>query len=876
MVRLFVLLANYAIIGSADCNTTKYYTECSNEGLRDVIVASTGDCDSYNIYRSMDCKFECPPGTILDIVNGVQTCTKCPSGTFNNGPGAIYGGNGLDWSQSLKKMINQCWVTFDYLNFLNYQCKGWKVQQDLLVSGDTSLKTAFSSGLLFSVNLVKPGSISIMYRKETSIMSGVTIGSFSINLNEIQVYIDDVLEDSTWKIVYIPLTQGMQEVYIEYKTINSRTNSNLHGYISWIEVNGTSYSSLECYPCLRGANDPGSTSCDVCGYNEYWNIGKCDSCPPDKYSLQGSVGINSCRARLPCTRSDYMKSYSECINDSRNLSYVWKDPLICDYLNYTLPEDQFLIDCEACGAGYYIESTNNITRCLPCPDGQYRSNETSCQNCTAGTYALKTYTFSNWEGLPEGFSTYCKTYNGNFCSNSSGWVPNIDYIFSNSLPEPNAEIFLEKTVNITANTGILTLTCEFINYNNGILNIYIDRAWVGEINWPGKVDIMIDLKHGIHLIQLVYTFNTTSDEEIKIFQIYIEGCSEGAATKCLKCPDGYISADGQDACVPCSPGYSSDSSHSVCKLCPSYTYSSQGSECIKCPTGTVNNHNKTNCIGLEYVYFKERSFYIQNITGHGQLEEKYTGGVCTMAASKIFCHQTFYGPLPGNDKEFYISILNPSLLHLPSVSYFFEPTKAYAYGILKKQDIIQIKSDLNQGDAAGFKKNVCENTETIVNLGTVVSDVALRDNGFTITYAKGDLCDHYGNTYKTTIDFICDKNSAIGWPSYKSNDECNFNFVWKSKYGCGICIYNDLPTITGECENGLRQYYKIENEDCIIPFSNEISWKETCTEIEDFINTWPMILGLSLLGVLVILALVSFVVYYKYRRGYKKLQEIKE
>ena len=189
---------------------------------------------------------------------------------------------------------------------------------------------------------------------------------------------------------------------------------------------------------------------------------------------------------------------------------------------------------------------------------------------------------------------------------------------------------------------------------------------------------------------------------------------------------------------------------------------------MKCPPGTTNNINKTACLGTDYAYFDDKTFYLRYITGRGPTEREYTKGICNTQASKFYCYQTFYGPLSGENKEFYISVLNPSELQLPSIDYYYKPTVSYAYAVIKRIDLAKIDEN---------SQNSCSSTENIISLGTVVSGINVINNGFKINYISGDVCDKNKNTYSMQLNMICDKNAMNGWPSYNNTQGCNYNFV---------------------------------------------------------------------------------------------------
>ena len=60
--------------------------------------------------------------------------------------------------------------------------------------------------------------------------------------------------------------------------------------------------------------------------------------------------------------------------------------------------------------------------------------------------------------------------------------------------------------------------------------------------------------------------------------------------------------------------------------------------------------------------------------------------------------------------------------------------------------------------------------ETVINLGTQISDLAKTGTGFMVGYQKGSKCGN--NTYNSEINFICDKEAGDGWPELVSDKNC--------------------------------------------------------------------------------------------------------
>ncbi|OMJ95120.1 hypothetical protein SteCoe_1663 [Stentor coeruleus] len=847
----------------SSCVKTNYFTECLDDLTQDIIVSGS-DCgeDYPKIFKSQDCTFTCNPGTYLDISNNELTCSECPSGSFSIGGGLIYGGDGHLWDKSLSKFIRECSIRSEDKDYFNINCTSWEIFNNILISGQSTTNNTYTSGLSLSFKIVKPGEFTLTYRKDTTRVNGKKVGFLSVFINLRQVYFDNNIEESTWKTMTQNLEPGNYEVFIEYLTLRSASNPNPHAYISEIKVTGTEFASKYCLPCLRGGNKPGSSLCNLCDFNEYWDGNFCQDCPEDKYSIKGAVGENSCKDREICSEHDYKHVYSECVNDMRNTSFQWKQPVLCDYKNYELPKGEQGLPCESCKDGFIKEKIGNITKCIPCNDGMYVNKDNKCVKCPAGTYGWRSYNISDWTELPTNFSTSCLTLSGNPCLTSSGWIPNTYFISADSNHDPHSEFFLSLKISIEGNSGTLKFIYEFINYLSGIIDIYIDGSLLDSLNNQGLQAYSLNLTTGDHIIEWVYWSNITSSEELRIYSIKIQGSYEGGSKRCLICPDGTYSKEGSSICSQCSEGYTSNKESTDCVLCKENYYSpNKGSKCYKCPPGTDSNNNKTNCKAIDYAYLNDEAYYLANISGVGGKEGVYTYGICNMLSSKLYCHQTFYGPLPGENKDFYISVLNPALLSLPSTSYYFDPKTAFAYVVMDKKSLSYFKEQTS---------DICHNDKAIVSLGTIISGVNYLYNGaLKIDYSQGDICDKHKNKYNSTLILKCDKASGIGWPSFNKSNYCSYEFLWKSKYGCPICTYDQMATIKSSCENGKRMFKKIEGPGCIIPIEDDIEWYESCSE--SIYKTWPMILAILITGILIIASIISSIIYRKYHIGYSLL-----
>jgi hypothetical protein len=776
------------------------------------------------------------------------------------GGGYFYGREGVQWSEAINYVINDCWARENLTDYHNYDCSPWQIEEGVLASNRTSGNKTYTASLTFSMKLVKPGNFSLKYRKDTVRLNGRRVGTFMIAKNNERILEDNEIDQSNWKTFVVSLEVGTHEVSVDYLTQRIDDIPYPKAYIAHVQVVGTKFSDSECYKCPYGGNNYGSTTCGTCDFNEYLKDDVCTKCPNNTYSYKGAASLEACLPKYPCSENDYKPIYSSCQNGKREKSYVYRDPIFCDVANAPPLPESSQVDCEPCKPGYLTQNFSGSISCQACPPGSFlESGMDQCNNCSAGRYARRQMNITDWSDIPEKFSTYCLKYDGSLCLHSSGWIPATSYLTTGLNKHRDSEIFLNRYVKIEGNFGFVKVDYRFVTDANGFLDVYVDREFYETWNSSNRSPSYIYLNKGSHYVQLVYWNILGKQEELRIYSIKIHGSDEGAAARCIECEDGSISEEGQSVCTPCPAGTSSNLEKNKCVECSVNFYSNlQGSKCIRCPTGTQSNKERTNCIGISYVYFNSSSYFIENITGTGINEGVYVGGICNMPSAKLYCHQTFYGPLPGYKKDFYISVLNPSHLELPYGEYVSSNSTSFAFFVTESQDVDQ-----------------CVVKKRIHSLGKVVSQVKTIKNGFSVKYSLGDECVDTIN-YNAQIDFLCDKSTGIGWPAFESEDECQYKFKWVTKYGCPICMYHQMKAVKSQCVDGVRTVKKVETESCILPYDETIEWNEECSVLDEIIYEWPMIVGFSLLGLLIVLVVISVLVYCKYKRGYDRLQEISD
>jgi hypothetical protein len=226
----------------------------------------------------------------------------------------------------------------------------------------------------------------------------------------------------------------------------------------------------------------------------------------------------------------------------------------------------------------------------------------------------------------------------------------------------------------------------------------------------------------------------------------------------------------------------------------------------------------------------ERSYFLQNITGVVDGKEGYNVGLCTRKKLDLYCHNTFYGPIPGNENFYYLSLLNPSLPNLPNYAQSDDLPVFYAIGVVEN-DGLAWSHDYNT------TASPCESDQNklMVNLGSEIGAFAPTSDGVEISYVNGSSCADNSN-YSTKINLICDKTENYGWPVFMSDDNCQVTFNWKTRYACYNCTDTELVRIEGSCKDGTRRVTYHEGEACISDKKGSI--EESCSVVSELIQLW--------------------------------------
>jgi hypothetical protein len=843
-----MLLLSFTVLVSASCVKNKWFSTCDLNNKRDLVVTASESCEGQYpvVYSNVDCDFECPAGYFLDVLEKGLTCSPCPAGSYSIGGGVIYGKEGNAWNEGSDSVIFSCSSRENTTYFMNYACNPWQVKDGMLVTNQSTKDMPYKAILTFFFDLVKPGNIIIRYKKETFEVGNKIIGEFSIMKNMQIVYIDSSSYKNHWKTVKIDLSSGFNEVVVEYKS--EKVNEIWpKAAISTVAIRGMRFADEQCLTCSQGGSKEAAVACELCDFNEYWDQGGCIPCPFGTFSFRGARNVSSCLPREACNAADYVTVFSPCINGTITKIFDWKKPNFCDTSKFSLPGPISGLTCPSCHSGYFRNvSSSGVSSCVSCQEKHFFNETTgTCELCPDGQVPDKILNITEWNELPSLFQTSC--------IHSYGWVPSGEYISTGHLVHSNTELILSLNLDITSNTKARVSTyLEILNQNSGSLEILINSQSQSSLKSAEKQWKIIDLHPGPQLIQWIFRSSESLSEEVRIHSIIIEGSQLGVAISCSLCSPGFVTNNLE--CKACPAGSTSDDFHKTCQKCEKQFSSTSGSECFDCPGGTINDPEGRFCIAENVFYGNNNSYFIGNLTGRSP------GFLCDLQTSQFYCLDTFYGPLAGDDKDFFISILNPGSLYLEFADFLHESVSGYAFAViydLEEED--SLKSSLK-----------CVKNGKILNIGSVVSGVTDFGKGFLIEYSNGDACGD--GQWKSSVNLTCDKEVAIGWPAFQMTEKCEVFFVWKSRLACPICDVKNVRIVKGSCSEGKRKVKAFEASHCVLSQGQREEWVEDCDEENSQI--WVEIsIGLAALALFIGVAVMSLMIF-RYKQKYVKLKEV--
>ncbi|KAJ6242364.1 hypothetical protein M0813_22502 [Anaeramoeba flamelloides] len=851
---------------ACECTTNDYeaiYSDCLSES-RDVNYfwktpkKCVGGVELPDRIEDLPCDIYCGKGTYLPI--GKTACQDCEAGSYSIGSGEHY----YDWDEwPTSKFTTYCKKkesssNANYFRILNKNriedfnlhanvieplegimdidlgdesdsddCKGWQLGGTFIYSGNNGTSLS-NSTLEYWDHFITDDDNSIEFTYQVEGEKRFDGLYFMID-DEIKLgLISSQVEPQN---VTFEVTKGLHKFKWIYVKDVSVDVGNDNVVITEITVRGNKWANSECTDCKTGwFSAEGSPKCSECERNTYTDqegMSECLDCNATQYSNPGS---SKCIERKPCTDSDYEPYFSDCDADHKRTQY-WRliEPSIC--LEQDPPANNTDQPCKVCDPGQIeVEREKDgetIYVCDFCPEGKYRESINDDNVCVAnpeGTYSPKSRYFHNLESFPEEFTTNCEGECG-----TPGWRLADDHLDSGEGHLGKATSSLNYKFELE-NLGYLKLDFEQDCESSSTIwylakcgtIIYLDGYYVGGYLGSQErqtYDLTIyDLGEHEITIQFFKRYESETDTEsngdgIKLYELVIEGLTEGGAYNYHNCSEGSYSLGTNSNCTLCDPGtYSGEEGSAECLECPENTFSRKyGSEkCKECGSGTSSNQGATECDNNNCVFKfgQDRVYDISKLADPNKME----GPISTNTINEFYINLCYYN----TSTAYCLDEVDGALITRgcqKNINY------NYSLDIGDTIDVIELNSD---DAAASVKSNGrrfddsgiedCKsNPHDGINLST-----SSNEPGLVYRLINGD--EGCGGERYTNITLICDISKGKGEiepvgdienPSYS----CHYEFIWRSQYACRQCLERDYNHYYTDCNNKTRTkiYYWVKN-----------------------------------------------------------------
>lgn len=835
---------------SSACQYTIDFTPCINNTKGALIIPQNCTSTSPIFLPSSPCNLQCNAGSKIsysEFSNSLK-CSLCEPGTFSLGGGLVID----SWNLHKARVLTYCWILDNSGWVLGNQCTPWHIiDGEYLVTGSPFGNQWYDTLAVLYEQIVKPGVLRIVYRKESKVEFGTNNGEFIIFINGDLKYVDLSSENFKWNTVLIQLYPGPQE--IEFVFSGYITDLVNKVQIKEIEIRGTEYASTYCETCAKGFSSQGADHCTICEIGTYLYDEKCLLCPEGTSSEEGSAGVKSCKKLEKCGENDYHFIFSDCVEGFKTKIFEWNFPLWCSIGNQTLPRNE-KVACGNCPSSMFF----NGTRCIYCAEGFFTEIDgmNTCLQCPSGMYAPMVRVYKDFSDVPKDFLVKCGTKDLNECSYS--WEPRGTYLSSSPIYGQGWIASLEKFLKIFHKSAFIQYEFQLIGQNtvfNATLNGKLIKSLVGEFKGSQK----FYLPKGNYSIVFSCIHSSSKNEQCIIFNLTVSGGDEGGAKDCLPCSVGYISNGLQSLCEPCDSGFSSNLYQNKCEPCSNLTFSDTPGPCLQCTAPMIPNSNHTYCILPNNLTLNNKTFMVSDLSGN----ETETSLYCKELRLQYDCLKTFFGPVQYNENYFYLSIGNPSIPDLPT---FMSIVDVYSYGFA-----ILDKKSFNLQDVFFYTQDLCffDYSKLIVSLGSRVNSIVETETGFNLTYADGSECNEY-EKFSAEIQFLCRKDELEGWPVYLGADKCRFKFLWPTVHACSKCQEWEVEYKEGPCEDEKRTIHVFAGANCVFDEYLSIkSYEEKCNSTRNYYKTMIIvsgIIGLCMVLLIFVMCVLTVRTKFKYER----------
>uniref|UniRef100_A0A8C2HPK8 KIAA1324 like n=1 Tax=Cyprinus carpio TaxID=7962 RepID=A0A8C2HPK8_CYPCA len=594
------------------------YTECDSTGSRwrVAIPLNPGECSGLpEPVQGTDCTFSCKAGEFLEM--SAQECTQCAAGTYSLGSGLR-----LDEWDDIPPGFSSLATSPDNApngqNASTCSSAKWVAQGSYLESN----RDECTVSLIYTVHLKKPGSVSFDYQY----VDNSIFFEFFIQNDQCQEMDQDsnkkwikLTTHGEWGTHSVNLNSGTNILYWRTTRVTLGSKAVKPVLLKNIRIEGVAYTS-ECFPCKPGmfSRTPGSSSCEPCPRDTYSGRGASSCTPCNTKTHYASEGSAMCKSRPPCSKKDYIQTYSTCDKDGKTqVIYKWVEPQICLAAAagaVTLPPSGQREPCPPCNPGFY---NNGTATCSPCPPGTYSDGVKACQPCPAGTEPVLGYEYKWWNVLPANMKTSCFNVANNNCDGLNGWEVAGDHVQSGAGRSDNDYLILTLTVPgfklpvsvrgaSDSEYGRITFEfdtscsadCEFYFMTVSVSTNVIE-SWEGSKSKQSYTHIMTEDSS----VAFTWAFQRTSqvrqyvNDMVKIYSVTVTNAMDGVASACRAC--ALQSQQAGSSCVPCPAGHYIDKKTNQCQECPPNTVLSghhiYGKEACQ-PCGPSSKSNKEHSV----------------------------------------------------------------------------------------------------------------------------------------------------------------------------------------------------------------------------------------------------------------------------------------
>jgi hypothetical protein len=535
----------------------------------------------------------------------------------------------------------------------------------MVESGDNSkILERFEAGRLFSslrisATFVRNGTITFKYRVSAEPpYDGLVFGI------DDQTKMEIVSRSEGWEEAVYDVPPGAHTFVWDYTKDFSGDEGDDKAFIKVIELVGTAFSDTYCHACGGDTTMTGGSLCAFCNANEYAAPRSdseldfaCYDCPKNTFSPKGSIGLDACVSRRPCTNDDVIEKFTKCIDGKRNITFAWSEPRTCEVDlpgASALPKHKLNVGCDACEKGYIL---NDDDECEKCPMGQRLAAGTdTCEKCPAGKVVINDLHFGR--GSTTGWSKWPSIVDVD-AAKRAGWrltrdgivfspgtphrgdgtrfpLPfNVTYIHSGKMEimyslenvptfeKDGARAWLEievedadavakdKTQDIASSKGSNKSEGddddddERVDVDGDGVSEQVLHLAKGGANGTAteafQFTITTPVPKQFRLVLRTTNVQAAHVVQAKLLFLRFEGTQEGAGVSCVSCAPGFqaIHSNEFSGCKICPAGTFAAAAAeglTVCQKCPSNTWSRDGAtKCEPCGANTFSNEGDKTC-----------------------------------------------------------------------------------------------------------------------------------------------------------------------------------------------------------------------------------------------------------------------------------------